>query len=74
MGTLAEKILTYSCPSVVYVYPDMKQLEEHALLARTNRLSMLGLHDRTRRIGQDNEFERLRDFTRDDALQAYRLA
>ena len=47
------------------VYPDMKQLSDYALLARTNRLSLIGVR-RTRRIGQDNEFERLRDYTRDD--------
>lgn len=49
----------------IYIYPDMKQLAEYAVLARKNRLSLMGLR-RTRRIGQDNEFERLRDFTRDD--------
>ncbi len=43
----------------------MKQLREYALLARTNRLSLMGVR-RTRRIGQDNEFERLRDYTLDD--------
>jgi uncharacterized protein (DUF58 family) len=43
----------------------MKQLSEYGVLARTNRLSLVGVR-RTRRIGQDNEFERLRDFTRDD--------
>lgn len=47
------------------VYPDMKQLSDYALLARTNRLSLIGVR-RTRRIGQDNEFERLRDYSRDD--------
>ncbi len=47
------------------VYPDMKQLSEYALLARTNRLSLIGVR-KTRRVGQDNEFERLRDYTRDD--------
>ena len=47
------------------VYPDMKQLSDYALLARTNRLSLMGVR-RTRRIGQDNEFERLRDYSRDD--------
>ena len=35
------------------------------MLARTNRLSLMGVR-RTRKIGQDNEFERLRDYTRDD--------
>jgi len=51
--------------SVVHVYPDMKQLGEYAVLARTNRLSLVGVR-RTRKIGADNEFERLRDYTRDD--------
>ena len=47
------------------VYPDMKQLSDYALLARTDRLSLIGVR-RTRRIGQDSDFERLRDYTRDD--------
>ncbi|TWU26649.1 hypothetical protein Pla52o_05020 [Novipirellula galeiformis] len=47
------------------VYPDMKQLSDYALLARTNRLSLIGVR-RTRRIGQDSDFERLRDYSRDD--------
>ena len=51
--------------SPLNVYPDMKQLSDYALLARTNRLSLMGVR-RTRRIGQDNEFERLRDYSRDD--------
>ncbi len=51
--------------SEIHVYPDMKQLGEYAILARTNRLSLMGVK-RTRRIGQDNEFERLRDYTQDD--------
>ena len=49
----------------IFVYPDMKQISQYALLARTNRLSMLGVR-RSRKIGQDNEFERLRDYTQDD--------
>jgi uncharacterized protein (DUF58 family) len=43
----------------------MKQLSHYALLARTNRLSLIGVR-RTRRIGQDSDFERLRDYSRDD--------
>jgi uncharacterized protein (DUF58 family) len=56
-----------NCPveTVFHVYPDMKQMSEYAVLARTNRLSLMGVR-RTRRIGQDNEFERLRDYTLDD--------
>ncbi|MFP6677743.1 MAG: DUF58 domain-containing protein [Pirellulaceae bacterium] len=51
--------------SRIHVYPDMKQLSEYAILARTNRLSLLGVR-RTRRVGQDHDFERLRDYTLDD--------
>ncbi|MCG8651923.1 MAG: DUF58 domain-containing protein [Pirellulales bacterium] len=51
--------------SPLNVYPDMKQLSDYALLARTNRLSLIGVR-RTRRIGQDSDFERLRDYSRDD--------
>jgi uncharacterized protein (DUF58 family) len=51
--------------SIVDVYPDMKQIAEYDLLARTNRLNLMGLR-RTRKIGQDNEFERLRDYAQDD--------
>ena len=49
----------------IHVYPDLHQLSHYALLARTNRLNLLGVR-RTRRVGQDNEFERLREYTRDD--------
>jgi uncharacterized protein (DUF58 family) len=59
------RYLTYKVETDVHVYPDMKQLSEYAVLARTNRLSLVGVR-RTRRIGQDNEFERLRDYTLDD--------
>jgi uncharacterized protein (DUF58 family) len=51
--------------STLHVYPDMQQLREYAVLARTNRLSLIGMR-RSRQIGQDNEFERLRDYTPDD--------
>jgi uncharacterized protein (DUF58 family) len=51
--------------SRVNVYPDMQQLSEYAILARTDRLSLIGVR-RTRRIGQDSEFERLRDYSLDD--------
>jgi uncharacterized protein (DUF58 family) len=49
----------------IHVYPDMKQLAEFAILSRTNRLSLMGVR-RMRRVGQDNEFERLRDYNQDD--------
>jgi uncharacterized protein (DUF58 family) len=62
---LWRRFLTYRVETVLHVYPDMKQLSEYAILARTNRLSLMGVR-RTRRVGQDNEFERLRDYSRDD--------
>lgn len=62
---LWQRYLTFPAENALHVYPDMRQLREYALLARTDRLSMLGLR-RARRIGQDNEFERLRDYTLDD--------
>jgi len=51
--------------NLLRVYPDMKQLSEYALLARTNRLSLIGVR-KTRRVGQDNNFERLRDYSDGD--------
>jgi len=59
------KIVKIPCEITISVYPDMKQLAEYALLARTNRLSLVGVR-RTRKVGQDHDFERLRDYTRDD--------
>ncbi len=55
----------FACKSDLHVYPDIKQISEYALLARTNRLSQIGVR-RTRRAGQENEFERLRDYQHDD--------
>jgi uncharacterized protein (DUF58 family) len=62
---LWQRYLSFPAENALHVYPDMRQLSEYALLARTNRLSMLGVR-RARRVGQDNEFERLRDYTLDD--------
>lgn len=62
---LWNRYIKYPAKTVLHVYPDMKQLAEYALLARTNRLSLLGVR-RTRKVGTDNEFERLRDYTLDD--------
>lgn len=62
---LWNRYIELECESHLSVYPDMKQLADYALLARKNRLSLIGVR-RTRRIGQDNDFERLRDYSRDD--------
>ncbi|MCU0707384.1 MAG: DUF58 domain-containing protein [Pirellula sp.] len=59
------RLIQRPCDSELLVYPNMQQLDEYALLARTNRLSLIGVR-RTRKLGQDNNFERLRDYTQDD--------
>jgi len=51
----------------IHVYPNLKQLDEYALLARTDRLSLIGVR-RSRRTGGDTEFARLRDYHSDDGL------
>lgn len=60
-----QRLLDYPHETAIHVYPDMKQLGQYALLARTNRLSLLGVRQ-ARRIGHDHDFERLRDYTIDD--------
>ncbi len=62
---LWQRILSYPVETRLSIYPDIKQLSQYALLARTNRLSLMGVR-RTRRVGHDHDFERLRDYTRDD--------
>ncbi len=62
---LWQRMIDLPADNTIHVYPDMQQLSKYALLARTNRLSLMGVR-RTRRIGTDNEFERLRDYTPDD--------
>ncbi|WP_443217366.1 DUF58 domain-containing protein [Rhodopirellula sp. P2] len=65
---LWQRHISRTLESPLNVFPDMKQLSDYALLARTDRLSLIGVR-RTRRIGQDSDFERLRDYTRDDSYR-----
>jgi uncharacterized protein (DUF58 family) len=62
---LWRRFLDYPIETTIHVYPDMKQIAEYAILARTNRLSLMGVR-RTRKVGTENDFERLRDYTPDD--------
>ena len=62
---LWQRFLVLPCRSQLFVYPDMRQLSEYAILARTNRLSLMGVR-RTRKVGLDHDFERLRDYSQDD--------
>lgn len=59
------RVIEVPVKNSLHVYPNMKQLSEYAILARTNRLSLMGVR-RTRKVGGENEFERLRDYTQDD--------
>jgi uncharacterized protein (DUF58 family) len=51
--------------SAVRVYPDIHQVARFTMLARRDRLSTIGLRN-SRRLGTDNEFERLRDYIEGD--------
>ncbi len=63
--TLWQRLLPVRVETALHVYPDLRQLSQYALLARTNRLSLMGVR-RVRRVGQDHDFERLRDYNLDD--------
>lgn len=52
-------------PQALKVLPNVKNLGKYALLARRNRLDLMGLRTQRGR-GTDAEFERLRDYQRDD--------
>ncbi len=56
---------TWPVRTEVRVYPDIHQLARYTMLARRDRLSTIGVR-RSRRLGTDNEFERLRDYTEGD--------
>jgi uncharacterized protein (DUF58 family) len=49
----------------VRVYPDIHQVARFTMLARRDRLSTMGVR-RSRRLGTDNEFERLREYIEGD--------
>lgn len=62
---LWRRLITVPCESEWNVYPDLRQIAHYELLARTERLYQLGVK-KVRKIGQDNEFERLREYQSDD--------
>jgi uncharacterized protein (DUF58 family) len=62
---LWRRTLRYSVPHPMKVYPDVKLLNTYALLARRNRIDLLGFR-KTRGRGSDVEFDRLRDYQPDD--------
>ncbi len=57
--------LRRTLPHQVKVFPDVKILNTYALLARRNRIDLMGFR-KTRGRGSDVEFHRLRDYQTDD--------
>jgi uncharacterized protein (DUF58 family) len=60
-----QRSLSWPVRTEVRVYPDVHQIARYTMLARRDRLSVLGLRA-SRRLGTDNEFERLRDYIEGD--------
>jgi uncharacterized protein (DUF58 family) len=57
--------LRLTLPHPLKVFPDVKVLNTYALLARRNRIDLMGFR-KTRGRGSDVEFDRLRDYQPDD--------
>ena len=62
---LWQRSITWPGMTSVKVYPDIRQISRYTLLARRDKLSAIGVR-RSRRLGTDNEFERLRDYADGD--------
>jgi uncharacterized protein (DUF58 family) len=62
---LWQRSVTWPGTTGVKVYPDIRQIGRYTLLARRDKLSAIGVR-RSRRLGTDNEFERLRDYADGD--------
>jgi uncharacterized protein (DUF58 family) len=62
---LWQRSVSFPAASTIRVYPDVRQIARYTVLARRDRLNTLGVR-RSRRLGTDNEFERLRDYTEGD--------
>ncbi|WP_422931085.1 DUF58 domain-containing protein [Singulisphaera sp. PoT] len=60
-----QRSAAFEAETVIRVYPDIRQIAQYTLLAQRDKLSTLGMR-RSRRLGTDNEFERLRDYTDGD--------
>lgn len=62
---LWQRSVTIPVATEVKVYPDVRQIGRYTVLARRDKLSALGVRG-SRRLGTDNEFERLRDYAEGD--------
>lgn len=52
----------------IHVYPNIKRMEDLALLARTNHEHLLGVR-KVRKLGGDQEFESLREYVKGDEFR-----
>ena len=59
------RFVNYPVETTFQVYPNLCQLEQFQALGRASLLFLLGVRQ-MRRVGQDAEFERLRDYSQDD--------
>ena len=59
------RAVSVPCATSLSVYPDVRQIARYTVLARRDKLSTLGVR-RSRKLGTDNEFERLRDYIEGD--------
>ena len=64
---LAVRLRLLPAPLTVSVYPDLKQVAEFDLLARADRLSLMGVRT-ARRGGGETEFDRLRTWRPGDPI------
>lgn len=62
---LWQRQVSWDASTTVRVYPDVRQIGRYTVLARRDRLSIIGVRH-SRRLGTDNEFERLRDYVEGD--------
>lgn len=62
---LWQRQISWPVPTMVRIYPDVRQIGRYTVLARRDRLSSMGVRS-ARRLGTDNEFERLRDYVEGD--------
>lgn len=60
-----QRNVTVPCVTQIRVYPDVRQIARYTVLARRDKLSTMGVR-RSRKLGTDNEFERLRDYAEGD--------
>lgn len=62
---LVKRKRRYALEAPVKVYPNLLEVRKYELLARRDQLFEIGLKN-VRKLGQGTEFERLRDYERDD--------